>query len=144
MMRFAADILNAMKIVTTDLETKLGPDTSDLDLRIGVHSGQVTAGVLRGERARLQLFGDTMVSTTWEWLVFSFSIRQAYLVFCPGRTLPLAWRVQASPVVSSCPKKPENWLLLPARGIGCESSRGFGIVDERKCRSVFLNRYLSL
>uniref|UniRef100_A0A7S3L4M9 Phosphodiesterase n=1 Tax=Amphora coffeiformis TaxID=265554 RepID=A0A7S3L4M9_9STRA len=60
MMRFAADILNAMKVVTRDLETKLGPDTSDLDLRIGVHSGQVTAGVLRGERARLQLFGDTM------------------------------------------------------------------------------------
>lgn len=28
--------------------------------RIGVHSGPVTAGVLRGERARFQLFGDTV------------------------------------------------------------------------------------
>jgi class 3 adenylate cyclase len=28
--------------------------------RIGIHSGPVTAGVLRGERARFQLFGDTM------------------------------------------------------------------------------------
>ena len=55
MMRFAADILAAMKVVTRDLEVTLGPDTSDLDLRIGIHSGQVTAGVLRGERARLQL-----------------------------------------------------------------------------------------
>lgn len=38
----------------------LGPDTGDLDLRVGVHSGPVTAGVLRSERARFQLFGDTM------------------------------------------------------------------------------------
>jgi Adenylate and Guanylate cyclase catalytic domain/3'5'-cyclic nucleotide phosphodiesterase len=29
-------------------------------MRIGIHSGPVTAGVLRGENARYQLFGDTM------------------------------------------------------------------------------------
>jgi Adenylate and Guanylate cyclase catalytic domain len=29
-------------------------------IRIGVHSGPVTAGVLRGERSRFQLFGNTM------------------------------------------------------------------------------------
>lgn len=29
-------------------------------MRIGLHSGPVTAGVLRGERSRFQLFGDTM------------------------------------------------------------------------------------
>lgn len=29
-------------------------------MRAGLHSGQVTAGVLRGERARFQLFGDTV------------------------------------------------------------------------------------
>jgi hypothetical protein len=29
-------------------------------MRVGLHSGPVTAGVLRGERARFQLFGDTM------------------------------------------------------------------------------------
>lgn len=46
--------------VTKKLEVSLGPDTADLALRIGVHSGPVTAGVLRGERARFQLFGDTM------------------------------------------------------------------------------------
>ena len=39
------------------LEIILGPDTADLGLRIGIHSGPVTAGVLRGERARFQLFG---------------------------------------------------------------------------------------
>jgi Adenylate and Guanylate cyclase catalytic domain len=29
-------------------------------VRVGIHSGPVTAGVLRGERSRFQLFGDTM------------------------------------------------------------------------------------
>jgi class 3 adenylate cyclase len=29
-------------------------------MRIGIHSGPVTAGVLQGERARFQLFGDTV------------------------------------------------------------------------------------
>eukprot|EP00980_Cylindrotheca_fusiformis_P005307 scaffold1136_cov146-Cylindrotheca_fusiformis.AAC.20 len=58
--RFARDCLRKMKDVTLKLEVSLGPDTSDLDLRTGIHSGQVTAGVLRGERSRFQLFGDTM------------------------------------------------------------------------------------
>jgi len=42
------------------LEAKLGPDTGDLSMRFGMHSGPVTAGVLRGDRARFQLFGDTV------------------------------------------------------------------------------------
>jgi class 3 adenylate cyclase len=46
--------------VFRDLETSLGPDTGDLMIRFGVHSGPVTAGVLRGQRARFQLFGDTV------------------------------------------------------------------------------------
>jgi len=44
----------------TDLETVLGPGTSDLSMRFGLHSGPVTAGVLRGQKSRFQLFGDTM------------------------------------------------------------------------------------
>ena len=36
--------------------------TSNLSLRIGLNSGPTTAGVLRGEKARFQLFGD--VSST--------------------------------------------------------------------------------
>ncbi|KAL3937632.1 MAG: hypothetical protein SGBAC_007306, partial [Bacillariaceae sp.] len=58
--RFARSCLKAMKEITVQLEVALGPDTSELDMRIGIHSGQVTAGVLRGERSRFQLFGDTM------------------------------------------------------------------------------------
>ena len=32
----------------------------ELSMRFGLHSGPVTAGVLRGQRSRFQLFGDTM------------------------------------------------------------------------------------
>lgn len=49
-----------MKELTNELISSLGPDTSDLTLRIGIHSGPVTAGVLKGDRARFQLFGDTV------------------------------------------------------------------------------------
>mmetsp|Transcript_25592 Transcript_25592/g.32714 ORF Transcript_25592/g.32714 Transcript_25592/m.32714 type:complete len:138 (-) Transcript_25592:108-521(-) len=33
---------------------------SKLKIRIGIHSGPVTAGVLRGNKARFDLFGDTI------------------------------------------------------------------------------------
>jgi hypothetical protein len=60
MSRFAVDCIHRMRLLTKKLEVMLGPDTTDLDMRIGMHSGPVTAGVLRGERCRFQLFGDTM------------------------------------------------------------------------------------
>lgn len=49
-----------MRSVLHELAPTLGPDTASLRLRVGIHSGQVTAGVLRGDRARFQLFGDTV------------------------------------------------------------------------------------
>eukprot|EP00980_Cylindrotheca_fusiformis_P012654 scaffold3091_cov117-Cylindrotheca_fusiformis.AAC.6 len=58
--RFARECQKKMKDVILMLELTLGPDTSDLELRTGMHSGQVTAGVLRGQRSRFQLFGDTV------------------------------------------------------------------------------------
>jgi len=60
MCRFARDCNYAMKNTVAKLEVRLGPETGDLAMRFGIHSGPVTAGVLRGERARFQLFGDTM------------------------------------------------------------------------------------
>lgn len=88
MSRVARDCVYKMGILTKSLEVELGPDTGDLNIRIGLHryvievrestplrriivllvltncypfiylfSGPVTAGVLRGERARFQLFG---------------------------------------------------------------------------------------
>jgi Adenylate and Guanylate cyclase catalytic domain len=83
MVRFAREVHVKMKAVTRRLERKLGPDTANLAMRVGLHSGPVTvrcrlwsgswnfvtvmltlytspwqAGVLRGEKARFQLFGD--------------------------------------------------------------------------------------
>jgi class 3 adenylate cyclase len=60
MTRFAYECLHKMKELTQNLEVTLGPGTTDLEMRFGLHSGPVTAGVLRGEKARFQLFGDTM------------------------------------------------------------------------------------
>jgi class 3 adenylate cyclase len=60
MARFARDCMYRMRQITRKLEVVLGPDTVDLSMRFGLHSGPVTAGVLRGARSRFQLFGDTM------------------------------------------------------------------------------------
>jgi hypothetical protein len=60
MARFARDCMHRMHELTRKLEVVLGPDTADLSMRFGLHSGPVTAGVLRGGRSRFQLFGDTM------------------------------------------------------------------------------------
>jgi Adenylate and Guanylate cyclase catalytic domain len=56
----ATDCLNRLHVLVRQMETSLGPDTGDLSIRIGLHSGPVTAGVLRGDKGRFQLFGDTM------------------------------------------------------------------------------------
>eukprot|EP00548_Thalassiothrix_antarctica_P008225 CAMPEP_0194153784 /NCGR_PEP_ID=MMETSP0152-20130528/57832_1 /TAXON_ID=1049557 /ORGANISM="Thalassiothrix antarctica, Strain L6-D1" /LENGTH=744 /DNA_ID=CAMNT_0038859347 /DNA_START=223 /DNA_END=2457 /DNA_ORIENTATION=+ len=60
MARFSHKCLTKVTEVMESLEAKLGPGTSDLRIRVGLHSGAVTAGVLRGEKSRFQLFGDTM------------------------------------------------------------------------------------
>ena len=60
MAKFASECLQIMAQTTKSLEDELGPDTCDLCLRVGLHSGPVVAGVLRGDKSRFQLFGDTM------------------------------------------------------------------------------------
>ncbi|KAL3939096.1 MAG: hypothetical protein SGBAC_006119 [Bacillariaceae sp.] len=58
--KFARHALEITPRLLAKLEITMGPDTADLAVRVGMHSGQVTAGVLRGERSRFQLFGDTV------------------------------------------------------------------------------------
>jgi len=53
-------VMQRMRSVVQALEAWLGPGTSELSLRIGIHSGPVMVGILRGEKTRFQLFGDTM------------------------------------------------------------------------------------
>jgi class 3 adenylate cyclase len=60
MAKFAESSLKKFLYILKRLEVSLGPDTTDLSLRLGLHSGPVTAGVLRGEKSRFQLFGDTV------------------------------------------------------------------------------------
>ena len=60
MAKFAYDCQIKLEQVTAELVADLGEGTDDLALRIGMHSGEVTAGVLRGLKGRFQLFGDTV------------------------------------------------------------------------------------
>jgi class 3 adenylate cyclase len=57
---FAKACLKRMQKLVKQLEATLGPGTADLAIRVGLHSGPITAGVLRGEKSRFQLFGDTV------------------------------------------------------------------------------------
>ncbi len=58
--KYAVKCMLKFNVLTKSLEANLGPGTASLGMRFGLHSGPVTAGVLRGEKSRFQLFGDTM------------------------------------------------------------------------------------
>lgn len=88
MAKFANEILLKTHEVTAALAEKLGEETRELTVRVGLvrlesascdllrvasgpvntlflsgqsqHSGPVTAGILKGEKSRFQLFGDTV------------------------------------------------------------------------------------
>jgi len=60
MARFAKSCMSRMPVIMDKLAVSLGPSTRELCMRIGMHSGPVTGGVLRGEKSRFQLFGDTV------------------------------------------------------------------------------------
>jgi hypothetical protein len=59
MVRFARRVLDKFIVLTREMQATLGPDTANLGFRIGLHSGPVTAGVLRGEKSRVQHICDT-------------------------------------------------------------------------------------
>lgn len=59
MAKFARSMMQVWEKETQRLSSVLGSELLELGLRVGMHSGSVTAGVLRGDRARFQLFGDT-------------------------------------------------------------------------------------
>lgn len=59
-MKFARDCQHCLPNLLQELSNKLGEATRDLAVRVGLHSGTVTAGVLRGDKVRFELFGDTV------------------------------------------------------------------------------------
>ena len=54
MVKFAHLCMRKMEKLTKELEVQLGPGTADLTGRVGLHSGSVTGGVLRGEKGKDQ------------------------------------------------------------------------------------------
>ena len=58
--KYSIKCLLKFNVLAKRLEPLLGPGTASLGMRFGLHSGPVTAGVLRGEKSRFQLFGDTI------------------------------------------------------------------------------------
>lgn len=91
MCRFARECQVQFNDLVKKLEILLGPDTAELGIRIGLHSGPVTAGVLRGDKSRFQLFGDTVntaarIETTGQRDKIHLSQETAELVNQAGKT----------------------------------------------------------
>lgn len=121
MARFAQECLDSFGVLTKRLESTLGPDTGDLNLRVGIHSGPVTAGVLRGEKSRFQLFGDTVntcsrIETTGEPGRIHLSEATAKLIMEGGKS---KWLVKRTDLVSAKGKGTLEtyWLRNPVRGL---------------------------
>lgn len=52
MTKFAMDVRTKVQVLTRQLKDRLGDGTDLLSIQIGIHSGEVVAGILRGQRAR--------------------------------------------------------------------------------------------
>ncbi len=57
--KFSFAARDKVREVCAQLEDE-GLDTMKLDMRFGIHSGAITAGILRGTKSRFELFGDTI------------------------------------------------------------------------------------
>jgi class 3 adenylate cyclase len=132
MARFAKDCLKKLHGLTTKLEAKLGPDTGELDIRIGLHSGPVTAGVLRGEKSRFQVRpGTRVVESIVELMSKHLSIMKArapcvlsgLTTFYPSSlvtlsTLQLEWNRMESGVAFTYHRKLRGCLLMLEKDTG--------------------------
>ena len=64
MTKFAMDVRTKVQVLTRQLKDRLGDGMDDLTIQIGIHSGEVVAGILRGQRSRtFKLLQGSTVTT---------------------------------------------------------------------------------
>lgn len=120
MAKFASACLTAFEKLVLELSKTLGPDTADLGMRFGLHSGATTAGVLRGERSRFQLFGDTVntasrMESTGKKNCIQISAETAKLLDIAGRSTWLKPR-EDKIVAKGKGDMDTFWLLVTVAG----------------------------
>ena len=82
MAKFANDcMVKLQQLIQEELVNTLGSDTANLAMRFGLHSGPVTAGVLRGEKSRFQIFGDTVNTVRLFVCLLCFAHSACILIF---------------------------------------------------------------
>ena len=60
MLEFACSMMRIFDDVIVQTSPIVGDEVLQLKLRVGFHCGKVTAGVLRSDKGRFQLFGDSV------------------------------------------------------------------------------------
>jgi class 3 adenylate cyclase len=139
MARFARHCMVQLNEVVHDLEYTLGPGTAELALRIGIHSGPVIAGVLRGEKSRFQLFGDTMntaarMESTGMKNKIQLSQQTADLLFSAGKE---SWvKARSDLVVAKGKGELQTYWLTPRNPSTKTCSVKSDDSDERRASCV--------
>jgi Adenylate and Guanylate cyclase catalytic domain len=143
MTKFANSCCQEFNTLVSEMATQLGPDTQDLALRIGLHSGPVTAGVLRGQKSRFQLFGDTVnmasrMESNGEPNKIHMSMETAKLLIDAGKghwTAPRDGLVQAKGKGTI----QTYWAEPSSRGSPSEVTSASNNIDEKADKDSSIN-----
>ena len=129
MARFARDCRIRFKEITRTLELALGPDTGDLCMRFGMHSGPV-----RSESAQASM-ADHTLSVYRSLLGFYVEKRADSRFLVTRSTRRHEWRARGNEIGSKCHRQqPTSWST-PERVIGSEQEiRWFTQKAKERCR----------
>jgi class 3 adenylate cyclase len=146
MVKFARECMVLATKLTQSLEKSLGPGTGDLCVRFGLHSGPVTAGVMYGDRARLQLFGDTMstgarILSSGEGGRIHLSQATADLIAESGKRRCLETRQGMVSITGNGDEVQTYWLK--DRHISAERFNGISSASRSVCRDALESSSLS-